>query len=130
MSHHRSRRLLQWPSFLATRSAGGNTAAKAADGKSFKSGDIAYLDVPTAQQLKKAAVVEYETSDPAKFLIYYRPLHDYARLFREAYRERNGLFAQQAETSAQAQQVESALAQVREDIKAAGEKIEDATKKK
>jgi hypothetical protein len=76
-------------------------AAKTADGKSFRPGDVAYLDVLTALQLKKDGVVDYENSDPAKFLVYYRPLRDYARLFREAYRERNGLFAQKAELTNQ-----------------------------
>jgi hypothetical protein len=101
--------------------AGGNVAdaAKAPDDKSFKPGDIAYLDVATAKELAKTEVVKYEKSDPATFLIYSRPLRDYARLFREAYRERNELFAQKAEISTQAQQVESALAQVKDDITAA-----------
>ena len=110
--------------------AGGNpvNVAKPPDSKSFKPGDIAYLDVPTAKQLKKDGVVEYENSDAAKFLVYYRPLRDYARLFREAYRERNGLFAEKAEISAQAQQVESALAQVTDDIKSAGTQKEGLAK--
>jgi hypothetical protein len=105
----------------APAKAGGNIAdaAKAAEDKSFKPGDIAYLDVATAKELAKTEVVKYEKSDPATFLIYSRPLRDYARLFREAYRERNELFAQKAEISTQAQQVESALAQVKEDIAAA-----------
>ena len=129
-----------WPETAATPAApaapaapvvGGENpvnATKPPDSKSFRPGDIVYLDVPTAKQLKKDGVVEYENSDAAKFLVYYRPLRDYARLFREAYRERNGLFAEKAEISVQAQQVESALAQMKEDIKSAGTQNEGLKK--
>lgn len=96
---------------------GGNDAAKPAEEKSFKPGDIAYLDVPTALDLIKQKVVEPEKSDPATFVIYNRPLRDYARLFREAYRQRDRLFAESAERTQQAQQMESALAQLNVDIK-------------
>jgi hypothetical protein len=126
-----------WPAAAAAPAApaapvvaGGNpvNVTKPPDSKSFRPGDIAYLDVPTAKQLRKDGVAEYENSDAAKFLVYYRPLRDYARLFREAYRERNALFAEKAEISAQAQQVESALAQMKDDIKSAGTQKEGLAK--
>jgi hypothetical protein len=98
--------------------AGGNdAAAKPTEEKSFKPGDVAYLDVPTGLDLIKQKIVEPDKSDPENFLIYSRPLRDYARLFREANRQRNRLFAESAERTQQVQQMESALAQLNVDIK-------------
>ncbi|HKD37322.1 MAG TPA: hypothetical protein VKB78_10995, partial [Pirellulales bacterium] len=100
-----------------TAEAGGNEGTKPADEKSFKPGDVAYLSVHTALELIKQKIVEPEKADPATFLIYSRPLRDYARLFREAYRQRNRLFADSAERTQQVEQMESALAQLNVDIK-------------
>jgi hypothetical protein len=117
-----------WPESAAAAAApsdnaGGNAAAapKAAAEVSFKPGDVAYFDLDTAKGFVEAKkVAEYDTSDPAKARIYVRPMHDYARLFRETYRRRNELFAQLAETKAQADRYATAVSQVQEDFKAAG----------
>lgn len=109
-------------------------ATKADDGKTFKPGDVAYLDVVgiggkmgmgdkkelTIQNLVDAKIVEYDKSDPAKpFLIYSRPLRDYAHLFREAYRKRNELFDRKTEFDAQAAQIAEAAKQVEADAEVA-----------
>ena len=104
-------------------------AAKPADDKSFKPGDVAYLSVEQAKDLVEVKkVAEYDTSDPAKARIYVRPLKDYARLFRETYRRRNELFALQAEIKAQADQVVAAGKQLDEDIAAAKTEKDGLTK--
>ncbi len=111
-------------------------AAKAAGGESFKAGDIAYVGVVLLNKankvklkdLEKDGVVAYENSDPAKFLIYERPLHDYARAFRDQYRERNELFNQKAEIDAQLAQIDTATKQVDDDIKTAQSQKDGLTK--
>ncbi len=103
----------------AAAAAGANPPEKA----TFKAGDIAYFDPDTARSLVEPKdnaqkVAEFEKSDP-KFVIYVRPLNDYARLFREIYRRRNDLFAVEAELKSQVEQIESAAKLVQDDVKAA-----------
>jgi hypothetical protein len=107
--------------------AGGAAAAGAnsPEKTTFKAGDTAYFDPETARSLvepKDAAqkVAEFEKSDP-NFVIYVRPLVDYARMFREVYRRRNELFAVEAELKSQVAQIESAVKLVQDDVKAASD---------
>jgi hypothetical protein len=113
------------PAPAAAAAAAGPAAAAATppEKTTFKAGETAYFDPDTARSLvepKDTAqkVAEYEKSDP-NFLVYVRPLVDYARMFREVYRRRNELFATEAELKAQVAQIETAAKLVQDDVKAA-----------
>ena len=99
--------------------AGNPAAAKTADDGSFKPGDVTYLSPDLAKELVEKKIADYDTSDPAKAKIYVRPLRDYATLFRATYRRRNELYALQAEVKQQADQVEGAVTEVKQDLASA-----------
>jgi hypothetical protein len=107
------------PPAAAAPAAGTNAPEKT----TFKAGDTAYFDPDMARSLvepkdKAQKVADFEKTDP-NFALYFRPLHDYARLFREVYRRRNELFAVQAELKSHVDQIESAAKLVQDDVKAA-----------
>ncbi len=67
---------------------------------------------------KAQKVADFEKSDP-NFVLYVRPLNDYARMFRDVYRRRNDLFALEAELKTQVDQIAAAAKLVQDDVKAA-----------
>jgi hypothetical protein len=101
-------------------------AAKPPEKTAFKAGgEPVYFDPDTAKELvepkdKAQKVADFEKSDPKlPFLVYRRPLNDYARMFRDVYRRRNDLFAIEAELKTQVDQIQAAAKLVQDDVKAA-----------
>jgi len=98
---------------------GGDEAAappagvEAAGARSFLPGDTRLFAQPMAQDLIDKGFAKLDADAPDGGKVYVRPLRDYAHLFRAAHRDRDRLFTETAELTAQATNVENSTASVK-----------------